>query len=61
MQVTFRRPRVKQLTLFQLHTTTLRWEDLPAPVRAELVRLIASLLLGVQARAGNHAGASVHE
>ena len=61
MRETSRRSRAKQLTLFQLQTAMLRWEDLPAPTRAELVRLIASLLLRLQARTGNRAGASVHE
>ena len=61
MRDTSRQSRAKQLTLFQPHTTMLRWEDLPAPARAELVRLIAGLLLRVQARAANRAGASAHE
>lgn len=61
MRGTSRRSRAKQLTLFQLQTTMLRWEDLPAPTRTELVRLMASLLVRLQARVANRAGASVHE
>lgn len=61
MRGTSSRSRARQLTLFQLQTTMLRWEDLPAPMRAELVRLMASLLVRLQARAASRAGASVHE
>ena len=45
MRASYSRSRTKQLTLFQLQATMLRWEDLPSPMRAELVRLMASLLL----------------
>jgi hypothetical protein len=61
MRASYSRSRTKQLTLFQLQATMLRWEDLPSPMRAELVRLMASLLLRLQAHAANRAGASVHE
>ena len=61
MRRTPSRSQAKQLTLFQLPTTMLRWQDLAAPTRAELVRLMASLLVRLQARAANRAGASVHE
>lgn len=61
MRRTVKRARAKQLTLFQRHRATPCWEDLPAPTRAELVRLLASLLARLQPRPGDRAEGAKHE
>jgi hypothetical protein len=61
MRRTVKRSRPRQLTLFQLQTATPCWEDLPAPTRAELVRLIARLLERLQPPLGDRAEGANHE